>query len=44
MTSGASGRAAAPCYLGVDVGTSMTKAAVFDDSGDVVASADRPTR
>jgi len=36
--------AGAPCYLGVDVGTSFTKAAVFDESGDLVTCADRPTR
>ena len=44
MSSVDQGGAGAPCYLGVDVGTSLTKAAVFDAAGDVVASADRPTR
>lgn len=31
-------------YLGVDVGTTVTKGAMFDEAGDVVAVADRPTR
>ncbi|MGH3094403.1 MAG: FGGY family carbohydrate kinase [Streptosporangiales bacterium] len=31
-------------YLGVDVGTTVTKAALFDEAGDVVAIADRPTQ
>jgi len=44
MSATAAPSGGGPCYLGVDVGTSMTKAAVFDEGGDLVASADRPTR
>lgn len=32
----------APVYIGVDVGTSMAKAAVFDASGELTAVASRP--
>jgi erythritol kinase len=31
-------------YLGVDIGTTLTKAALFDESGTAVAVAERPTR
>lgn len=42
----ASGRGAADfvTYLGIDVGTSVTKAALFDESGEIVAVSDRPTQ
>lgn len=31
-------------YLGVDIGTTVTKAALFDELGTAVAVAERPTR
>lgn len=31
-------------YLGIDIGTSVTKAALFDETGGIVAVADRPTQ
>ena len=31
-----------PRYLGIDVGTSLVKAAIIDDDGDVQAVASRP--
>jgi erythritol kinase len=34
----------APASIGIDVGTSMTKAVLFDGSGRPIAGAERPTR
>jgi erythritol kinase (D-erythritol 1-phosphate-forming) len=31
-------------YLGIDIGTSVTKAALFDEAGDIVALSERPTQ
>lgn len=31
-------------YLGIDIGTSVTKAALFDEGGEIIVVADRPTQ